>query len=214
MKVSGENNGNLPSPTDARHKLERRRRRRKLCCLLCLLILALLILAAVVLALTVFKVRDPTMELVSTTVSGVSPNISLPAPRLELNVTLDLAVRVRNRNYAAFAHASGGHTRLLYRGAQVGKARVEPGRIPPRGTELLRLSLEVEVDQLAADLGSLLADAASGAVAFDAETRLPGRVTLLGFIKHHTVATSDCHVVIGVPDLGVQSQECALKTKL
>ncbi|CAL9083706.1 unnamed protein product [Musa textilis] len=214
MKLPGENNGHLPSPTDARRNLERRRRRRKLCCLLCLLILALLVLAAVVLALTVFRVRDPTMELVSTTVSGVSPNISLSALSVELNITLDLVVRVRNHNYAAFAHASDGHTLLLYRGAQVGEARVEPGRIPARGTELLRLALEVEVDQLAADLASLLADAASGAVAFDAKTRMPGRVTLLGFIKHHAVATSDCRMVIGVPDLSVRSQECAMKTRL
>ncbi|KAJ8486150.1 hypothetical protein OPV22_018635 [Ensete ventricosum] len=193
---------------------QRRRRRRWLCCVLCILVLVLLVVAAVVLALTVLKIREPTGELVSVTVSGVSPRVDLPALRVELNVTLDLAVRVHNRNYAAFAHAPGGRASLLYRGVQVGEADVAPGRIPARGSELLRLALAVEVDRIAAELGSLLSDVVAGAVAFDAVTRLPGRITFLGFIKRHAVATSDCHVVIGVSDLSVRSQYCTYKTNL
>ncbi|CAL9084572.1 unnamed protein product [Musa textilis] len=193
---------------------QRRRRRRWLCCVLCILVLVLFVVTAVVLALTVFKIREPTGELVSVTVSGVSPRVDLPALRVELNVTLDVAVRVHNRNYAAFAHAPGGRTNLLYRGAQVGEADVAPGRIPARGSELLQLALAVEVERIAAELGSLLSDVVAGAVAFDTLTRLPGRVTFLGFIKRHAVATSDCHVVIGVSDLSVRSQDCTYKTNL
>ncbi|CAD5173600.1 unnamed protein product [Musa acuminata subsp. malaccensis] len=193
---------------------QRRRRRRWFCCVLCILILVLLVVTAVVLALTVFKIREPTGELVSVTVSGVSPRVDLPALRVELNVTLDLAVRVHNRNYAAFTHAPGGRTSLLYRGTQVGEADVAPGRIPSRGSELLQLALAVEVDRIVAELGSLLSDVVAGAVAFDTVTRLPGRVTFMGFIKRHAVATSDCHVVIGVSDLSVRSQDCTYKTNL
>ncbi|WOK96738.1 hypothetical protein Cni_G05445 [Canna indica] len=212
MKESGDANG---APLDAhRHKQLRRRRRRRLCCFLCLFFLALLIVAAVVLALTVFKIREPQAELVSVRVAGVSPRVILPAMRLELNLTLDLSVLVHNPNYAAFSHADGGLTHLFYRGTQVGEATVAPGRIPSRGSELLRLALAVDVDRIAAELGDLIADVLAGAVAFDTDTRLPGRVTILGFVKRHAVATSKCHVVFGVSDLKVRSQDCTQSTKL
>lgn len=202
-------------PKQQDHHLTRRRRRRRLYCLISLLLLLLLLAAtALVLAFTVFKIRDPSTVLVSVRVLGASPRISLPDMRLDLNLSLGLTVRVHNPNYASFSHGSGGLTLLRYRGAQVGEGAVAPGKVPARGTEMVQLAATVEVDRILTEVAQLVQDVAGGAVAIDAETRLPGRVTLLGFIKLHAVGTTNCHVVFGVANLTVTSQQCTHDTRL
>ncbi|KAL6640712.1 hypothetical protein ACP70R_021835 [Stipagrostis hirtigluma subsp. patula] len=52
---------------------------------------------------------------------------------VQLNVTLLLTVAVHNPNPASFVYMSG-HTDLTYRGAKVGEAEIDPGRIPARAT--------------------------------------------------------------------------------
>ncbi|KAJ6841793.1 uncharacterized protein M6B38_305355 [Iris pallida] len=195
---------------------DRPKRRRSRClvpCVACLLVVVALAVTAVVLALVLFKPRDPRTQLVSATVSGVSPRVSFPAISVDLNVTLDLDLLVTNPNRASFDHAPA-KTVLYYRGAQVGDADVAPGRIPSHGSETMHARLTVEAGKLSSEAMSLLSDVIAGSVGFDASTRVPGRVTFLGFIKHHAVATSECHVEVGFPDLKVRSQQCTQKTKL
>lgn len=212
MTETGHSSSRLgPSPTHVHH--DRRRKLRCLPLLICLAVLLALLITAVILAFTVFRQRDPNTTLVSATVTGVSPRVTFPAIRVELNVTLDLDLLVKNPNYASFSH-DAGKAQLYYSGAQVGEADVAPGRIPARGSTHVKARLTVDGGNLTAEAGSLLRDVVAGRVGFDTKTRIPGKVTLLGFIKRHAVATSDCHVEVGLPDLKVRSQECKLKTKL
>ena len=193
-----------------------RRRRRCLCvCLLVTLaVLLALAITLLVLFLTVLKVRDPTTRLVSTRLAGVAPRLTFPAVSLQLNVTLLLTVAVHNPNPASFAYDAGGHTDLTYRGAHVGDAAIDPGRIPSKGDGEVKLALTVQADRLAADLAQLVADVESGSVAMEASTRIPGRVTILGIFKRHAVAYSDCSFVFGVAEMTVRSQQCHDRTKL
>ncbi|MQM13715.1 hypothetical protein Taro_046644 [Colocasia esculenta] len=205
-----------PKPESPPPPLDCRRRRRRCIAWSCCAVVALLILLAVVilvLALTVFKPREPKASLVSVTVRGVSPRITLPAIHVELNVTLDLDLLVRNPNRASFSHGAGA-SELSYGGARVGDAVVAPGRIPARGSGHVYSRLTLEADRFATDLGELLRDVLAGRVGFDSSTRIPGRIALLGFIKRNVVVFSDCHVVIGFPQLAVTEQECRQRTEL
>ncbi|XP_072997299.1 uncharacterized protein [Typha latifolia] len=197
-------------PTPVAH---RRRRRRRTICLIILAVLVAIAVLAVVLYFTLFRVRDPTIEPVSAVVTGIAPRLTFPAIQIQINVTLALVVRVYNPNRAAFSHGVG-HTVLLYRGVQVGEADVEPGRIPNHGSGLVRLNLNLQADRFGNEMENLLADVAAGEVDLDALSTVAGRVTVLGFIKHHVVAKSTCHVAVGFPDLKVRSQECSTKAEL
>ncbi|KAG1365598.1 hypothetical protein COCNU_12G005980 [Cocos nucifera] len=215
MTESGDSSPHLKDSSSSSLRRHRHRHRRR-CLILggaCLLLLLVLGVVALVLYLTLFKPRDPTMKLVSARVEGVFPRLSLPAVRIELNVTLELEVLVHNPNRAAFDYAEG-HTVLYYHGAQVGDADLEPGRVPPRGDGHVQVRFTVEADRFATKFLSLIADVAAGEVPFDSSTEIPGRVTILGFIKRHVVAESECHIGIGVPKLRVKSQECSYKTEL
>lgn len=194
----------------------RRRRRRCLCCCLLVTLVVLLVLAItlLVLFLTVLRVRDPTTRLVSTRLIGLSPRLSFPAMSVQLNVTLLITVAVHNPNPASFTYATGGHTDLTYRGAHVGDAEIDPGRIPSRGDANVTMALTLQADRFAGDLTQLVSDVMGGSVALDASTRIPGRVAILGVFKRHAVAYSDCHFVFGVTEMAVRSQQCSDRTKL
>uniref|UniRef100_A0A0D3HHI9 Late embryogenesis abundant protein LEA-2 subgroup domain-containing protein n=1 Tax=Oryza barthii TaxID=65489 RepID=A0A0D3HHI9_9ORYZ len=163
----------------------RRRRRRCLCCCLLVTLVVLLVLAITLLVLF-----------------------------LTLNVTLLITVAVHNPNPASFTYATGGHTDLTYRGAHVGDAEIDPGRIPSRGDANVTMALTLQADRFAGDLTQLVTDVMGGSVALEASTRIPGRVAILGVFKRHAVAYSDCHFVFGVTEMAVRSQQCSDRTKL
>ncbi|GJN07140.1 hypothetical protein PR202_ga24942 [Eleusine coracana subsp. coracana] len=193
------------------------RRRLCICGLVTLAILTALAITILTLSLTLFRVRDPTTHLQSTRLTGVAPRVvTLPTPSIQLNVTLLLTVAVHNPNAASFSYLSG-HTDLTYRGAHVGSAEIDPGRIPSRGDGEVTLALTVQADRiLAGDLGQLVDDVVgTGAMPLEANTRIPGKVSILGgIIKRRAVAYSDCKFVFGVAEMKVRSQECQDRTKL
>lgn len=187
---------------------------RRRACLVATAIGAILFgVLVLVLALTVFKPRDPRTELVSVSVSGVYPRITFPVLRLELNVTLDVKVLVRNRNYAGFRHGVGTSI-VTYRDTPIGEAEISPGTIPARGSSEVPVRLTLEVDELGSELAGLVRDVIAGEISVRTRTTIPGRVVFLGFIKKHAVAVSECQLALGLTEMKVRRQECKSKTKL
>lgn len=192
------------------------RRRRRCAITVCGAIIVLVMVLSViilVLALTVFKATNPKTEIVSATLDGISPIVSLPAVSIELNITLDLKILVRNKNYASFRHGEG-KSLLLYKEKQVGEVAILPGNIRSRGSTTLPCRLTLEVDQFGSELVSLISDVVAGELTMDTQSRIPGKVTFLGFIKKHAVALSTCRFTISISDLKISSQVCKSKAKL
>ncbi|CAM0874441.1 unnamed protein product [Alopecurus aequalis] len=191
-----------------------RHRRRRRCVIGSLSVLLALALVLLILFLTVLRVRDPTIRLVSTEFAGVAPRFALfPAPSLHLNVTLLLTVSVHNPNPASFAYAEGGHTNISYRGAHVGDAQIGPGAVPSRGDAEARVALTLQADRFLA-AGDARQDVESGTLPLDAGTRVPGTVVLFGLFRQRAVAYSECRLVFAVAEMRVQSHECSGHTKL
>lgn len=204
------------TPTHVHHDRHRRRHQRYLIsCLVCLVLVLALILTIVILAFTVFKPRDLTTTVVSPAVSGLSQRVNTVTGRLDyFNVTLDMVLSVRNPNRMTFAYEPT--TALLYyRGVQVGDADVAAGRMPARGSEVMKVKLMMEAGKINTDLGSnLIKDAMAGAIGVGTFVRIRGKVTFLGFIKFHVAAMSACEMEVGVSEMKVRSQECKNKAKL
>ncbi|KAL6899068.1 hypothetical protein ACP4OV_005726 [Aristida adscensionis] len=196
-----------PADYHPQQHLRLRRRRRCVCLLVTAAALLLLAVTILVLSLTVLRVRDPTTRLVSVSFAG-APSL---AP---LNVTLLLAMDVRNPNAASFSYASG-HAQLWYRGALVGDGDFDPGRLPSRGNATVHLVMTVLGESLSSELlAQLMADVEAGAVPLDAGARIPGKVAIFKVVKLRAVAYSNCHLVFGFPEMRVRSQECQDHAKL
>ncbi|KAM1272215.1 uncharacterized protein LOC126617918 [Malus sylvestris] len=201
-------------PENSNHNQPNKRKRS---CLIAISVIVFLIfllfIIALILALTVFKPKQPKTEILSAFVDGVAPRITFPAVRVELNITLNITINVENQNHASFRHGEG-KTLLLYQGTQVGNANLYPGNIPARGNATLPCRLTLQVDKLANDMSKLISDVVGGEIMVETKTRIPGRVTFLGFIKKHAVAISECQLTIGFPDMKVKRQDCKSKAKL
>ena len=178
-----------------------------------LLLLLLLFIIVLILALTVFKPKEPRTELLSATLEGISPRISFSPVSIQLNIFLNLTLLVKNPNHASFKHGPG-KSYLLYQGDQVGEADLCPGLIPSKGTQTLPSQLTIEVDEMATHISALISDVLQGQLVIETRTRIPGRVSFLKIFKKHAVATSDCRLAIAIPSMKIQSHECESKTKL
>lgn len=192
---------------------KKRKRRCRIAVGVTLLIIILVFLIALILALTVFKPKQPRTQVLSATLDGVAPRVSFPAIKIELNITLDLKLLVENKNHASFKHGAGT-SYLLYRGKQVGEVQISPGNIRAMGSSTLPCRLTLEVDQFASDLSTLISDVLAGELVINTHTTIPGRVTFLGFIKKHAVALSDCQFTMDVVQMKIKSQVCKQNTKL
>ncbi|GAU45993.1 hypothetical protein TSUD_187370 [Trifolium subterraneum] len=167
----------------------------------------------VVLALTLFKPKEPITKISSATLQGISPRVTLPVLNIQINVTLDIKIQVENRNRVSFKHGDGTSL-LMYKGVEVGDTDIFPGLIPARSSSILPCRLTLEADKLASNMTGFIGDLMGGELSLETVTRIPGRVTFLGFIKKHIVAKSNCQFVFGVPDMEIKSQICKNKAKL
>jgi hypothetical protein len=178
-----------------------------------LVLLILLFAIALILALTVFKYKPPRIQLLSAAAEGVAPRVSFPVIRVELNLTIDIKLLVKNRNRASFKHGQG-KSLLFYQGKQVGEADIYPGLIPARGSATVSCSLTMEVDEIASNLTGLINDVLGGDLVMETHTRIPGRISFLGIFKRHAVAVSECQLTIAVLKMTISRQTCKEKTKL
>jgi hypothetical protein len=191
-------------------ELQTRRRRRRCCCICFLVTLGVLVILGVTLLalfLTVLRVRDPSTHLISSRIVGVAPSLTQP------NFTLLITASVHNPNPASFSFASGT-TGLWYRGTHVGDAQVDPGSIPSKGDTVVELEMTAFTAGFTANMTQLLEDIEAGSLPLDANARIPGRVAVFGVFKINVVAYSDCHVVVGFPDMGIRGQDCRDHAKL
>ncbi|KAM7276662.1 hypothetical protein ACFE04_018528 [Oxalis oulophora] len=177
-------------------------------------LLLLLFIIALILAFTVFKPKQPKTDILSASVSGVAPRISFPAINFQLNLTLDLQILVYNPNHASFKHGYG-KSYIFYQSTQVGDADLYPGLTPAMGNETLPARLTLQLDKIvSSNMSGLISDVMGGEIELQTDARIPGRVTFLGFIKKHVVATSKCQLFVGIPAMKVLNQTCKSKTHL
>ncbi|XP_074306220.1 uncharacterized protein LOC141641458 [Silene latifolia] len=197
-----------PAPDHSKKK-----RWRKVCLGSCMVILLIIAPILIILSLTVFKIKAPKIELVSSSVDGIAQSFSFPTFKVHLNITLNLTLMVHNPNHVSFK-AGQGDASVFYMSNQVADVLTEPGLIPSKGSATLICLLTLETDQFTASGFMPLAnDIMAGELGLDVKTRIPGRAKILVFRKH-VVTTSDCQIVIGLHDMQVISQDCKQHAKL
>ncbi|GLJ38134.1 hypothetical protein SUGI_0776300 [Cryptomeria japonica] len=96
----------------------KRKRRQRLCgcfisCGVFTIILAIIIL---VLALTVFKTKDPEITLNSVKIGDIKTKIDVAALTVHLNLTLTADMSIKNTNKAASFRHANGTTMMMYQG--------------------------------------------------------------------------------------------------
>ncbi|KAL5989165.1 hypothetical protein ACLOJK_010055 [Asimina triloba] len=206
------------------------KRRRMVMCLGCcggsIIIVGVLIL---VLALTVFKVKDPIIAVNSVKLERFSFNSSrrsgggggglLSGGDVAVNLTLSAGISIKNPNAASFKFGNST-TSVSYRGKTVAQVHGPAGKAGARKTIRLNVTVDVLADQLTTSTAGgdltllLLSDLASGTLTVDSHTNVGGRFSLLRIIKRHVDIVVNCTILVSVSNQNIQNLSCVRKVKM
>lgn len=175
-----------------------RKRRCVLCCCGCCVTTVVIVgLVILVLALTVFKVKDPriTMNSVSLTALSTGPGAGLTDP-VAANATLTADVSIKNPNVASLRF-SRSETDVYYRGQTVSVAYAPGGRVGADSTVRMNVTLDLLGDRLAQVLNG------TGLVSgqeydLTTYTEINGTVKVLGIYKKDLEIRMNCSIIVEV----------------
>lgn len=135
----------------------------------------LAIVIALILAAALLKVKEPSIQVLSVFVGGVSPKISYPFTDTRVNLTLNVQLLVQNQNKASFMNGKG-MTLLVYNGKPIGKDIINPGLIPSKGSTTLASRMTLQADKMETDIIDLAEEVLAGEVKLDTLTIIPVKV--------------------------------------
>ncbi|EYU21543.1 hypothetical protein ABFS82_09G103100 [Erythranthe guttata] len=128
-------------------------------------------------------------------------------PKMSVDVTMDLTVKVRNEDFYAMYYDS-----LLvaigYRGKRLGYVTADGGRIGARGSSYVNATLQLDRVEIMSDVVSLIEDLAKGAVTFDAESEISGKLEVFYFFNLPLKTEIECEVVVSSRNQTISHQSC------
>ncbi|KAG2591443.1 uncharacterized protein LOC120674454 [Panicum virgatum] len=157
----------------------------------------LLGITALVLALTVFKVRDPVLTMNGVTLEGVDGDLGTAGrPAVSVNATLSADVSLENPNAASFRFGRS-ETDFYYAGETVGVAHAPPGEVGAGRTVRMNVTLDVLADRISPNVNAT--DLIFGQdYNLTSYTEIAGRVSVLGIYKRDLDIKMNCSITLEV----------------
>ncbi|XP_035543627.1 uncharacterized protein LOC118347702 [Juglans regia] len=186
---------------EALYMQQRLHRRRCIKCCGCFTAL-FLILAVVmlVLAFTVFHIKDPVIRMNSVT-------LQQPVGAGALRATVIADVSVKNPNLVAFRYGNSTTT-VYYRGEMVGEGTIPQGKAKARRTQRMNMTMYIMLDKILA-VPSYNKDSNSGALPMSTFTKLSGSVKILKIKKKNVVVEMNCSFTYNVTSKAIfQDNKC------
>ncbi|XP_057445070.1 uncharacterized protein LOC130737341 [Lotus japonicus] len=177
----------------------------KICCGVTVIVVIALLVTLVILILTVFKPKDPKIEMGSVDLE----RLTLILPTLEVDGALGTVVTVKNPNYGGFSYQNST-AYLYYRGNLVAEAPIHEDTIPSRGDLNITTSLNFFVNNT--KFPDLAADYFGGLMNFTSTTTLLGKVKVLNLFKIKATSYSTCDLFVFTHD-GIVNSTCNVKIK-
>uniref|UniRef100_A0A0E0L4V3 Late embryogenesis abundant protein LEA-2 subgroup domain-containing protein n=1 Tax=Oryza punctata TaxID=4537 RepID=A0A0E0L4V3_ORYPU len=175
----------------------RKRRRALCCCGCCVTTLVVIGLVILVLALTVFRVKDPRITMNGVWVTAISTGPGAGGRgTVATNATLTADVSVKNPN-AASLRFSRSETDVYYKGQTVSVAYVPAGSVGADRTVRMNVTLDLLADRLASVLngtGLILGQEYD----LTTYTAMRAKVNVLGIIKKSLDVRMNCSVILDV----------------
>jgi len=162
----------------------------KICCGVTTIFLIVVLVILLILFLTDFKRKDPTITLQSVKFGRFHLDI---LPILDLNISLAILVTVDNPNHGSFTYQNSS-AYLNYRGNLLATAPLHEDTIPALKSHNISTILNVYVD--VTEVPDLLGDYLSGVINFTSTTTLVGKVKILNFIKIKATTYSTCDIFV------------------
>ena len=176
-----------------------RKRRRALCCCGCL-VTSLVVggIVVLVLALTVFQVKDPVFTMNRVTLEDVNGDYlgaGEPHP-VSVNATLNADVSIKNPNVASFRYERS-ETDFYYNGETVGVAYAPDGEVGADRTVRMNVTLDALADRISPNVN--VTDLIFGQeYNLTSYTEISGRVSVLGIYKRDLNIKVNCSITLEI----------------
>ncbi|MED6135731.1 hypothetical protein PIB30_049425, partial [Stylosanthes scabra] len=199
------------SSSDEEEALKNKRLKRiKLCGCVSGISFLIFVIVFVILALTVFKVKEPIITTNSVTLANLdfTTNLNQMPPSVKVNMSLLLDMSIKNPNSVSFKFGEGT-TAISYREVNVGEAKNPPGIAKADKTFRMKVTADVLADRLA-NRPELVSDFLSGHLTLNTYTEISGRAKIL-IIKKHVDIKMSCTVNVDISSKEVQDMNCKRK---
>lgn len=178
-------------------------------CACCTCTTAILGIVILILSFTLFKVRDPTLELNLIKVDDFRINTSMSQINfISANVTLVSDISIKNPNMVSF-NFDRTVTKFYYHEDMLGVAYAPAGRLGARKATRLNVTMDVLADRIVADSNVTANILFDGELGLTSYTSVKGRVSVLGLYKKDMKVGLNCSVVLGVSILTVEIKSTA-----
>ncbi|XP_072971760.1 late embryogenesis abundant protein At1g64065-like [Typha angustifolia] len=188
-----------------------RRRRFCLCCCGCFVTTVVLVgLTFLILSLTLFKVKDPTLTTNSITITGFAVELGNDVTNrpFSANVTLLADISIKNPNVASFRFRDSD-TDFYFQGETVGVAHVPEGKVGADRTARMNVSVDVLIDRAAAEPNVTESFVFGGDVELTSYTDIFGRVNAFGIYKKDLEVVMNCSITLAVSESAVVTKNTA-----
>lgn len=180
----------------------------KICCLVTTLFLVVSLIVMTILALTVFKPKQPEISARPVGVENIQYTLF---PNVTLNVTLSMLVTINNKNYGSFSFKNAT-AYVTYHDTVVALVPMEHAFVPARGKINITTSVDLMGDKLISN-PHFMEDVTSGIFNLISTADLHGKVTVLKFVKFGATAFSTCDISFSIKTQQIDSK-CKSKLKM
>ncbi|KAL3511802.1 hypothetical protein ACH5RR_024519 [Cinchona calisaya] len=128
-------------------------------------------------------------------------------PQISLDITLDLTVKIRNRDFFSIDYKSL-IVAIGYRGTQLGYATSAHGHIKARGSSYINATVELDGVEILYDVIPLIEDLAKGEITFDTVTKIGGGQLGLLLFEIPLEAKVSCEINVNIVNQTIEQQNC------
>ncbi|KAK4349683.1 hypothetical protein RND71_032438 [Anisodus tanguticus] len=210
IHVENEEGINYTSTSSIELSKKQRRRRCIKCCSCCGVTTIVIGIVILILALTVFKVKEPTIRINSIRFEGLS---ALTSSNLQtnVNITVSADIFIKNPNSVSFKFKPAIAS-LIYSDRVIAEALVPRGSARARRTFRMNVNITVMTEKLVG-IPRLTSDLVAGELPVSMSTNINGKVNL-GVIKKSVGIRMNCNLVVDLQRQDVKDMECDRKVSL
>ncbi|MED6157076.1 hypothetical protein PIB30_020064 [Stylosanthes scabra] len=177
----------------------------KICMAVSALFLIIVIAVIIALIFTVFKIKQPVVSVYPTGLRNLSFS------NLSLTVSIPTLITITNPNHGDFRYVnSTGY--VNYDGNVVAEIPLVTNSVPARSKINISTTAEFNVSKFIEDQ-NFWVDVMSGTLNLTSNTVMPGKATILKFIKLKATTYSSCDISLHIISKHVESN-CVTKIKL
>jgi Late embryogenesis abundant protein len=184
------------------------------CCGCCATITVLLGILILILSLTIFKIKDPSVTMNYIEITDLGTDLRMNDGSISTNVTLTANISIKNPNIVSFKFKNST-TDFYYKGQTIGVAYAPNGEAEAYKTTHLNVSLDVLTDQAVEAVPFNISGLFFGQdLNLTSYTDIAGRVNVLGIYKRNIDIILNCSYTIeySVSAFETKSTTCVADT--